>query len=137
MILNSRRRNDARRRSGLAVVEMAICLPVVVMLVFGTIEACSMIFLQQSLTAAAYEGTSAGTKCNGSTNTATTRCQQVLDAHRVASATIELSPPTLESASQGSPVTVTVSASCGANGLLPLRFYVGRTLTAHCTMTKE
>ena len=36
--------------------ELAVCLPVVVLLVIATIEACSAMFLKQSLTVAAYEG---------------------------------------------------------------------------------
>lgn len=137
MIVNVHRRSAARCRSGSAIMELAICLPVVVMLVFGTLEACSMIFLQQTLTAAAYVGASDGTKCNGSTQKAKTRCEEVIAARRVANATITLNPPTIETTPQGSPVTVTVSAPCGANGILPVRFYVGRTLSAQCTMLKE
>ncbi|MEM9660354.1 MAG: TadE/TadG family type IV pilus assembly protein, partial [Planctomycetota bacterium] len=37
-------------RCGLAVTELAVCLPVVVLLVLAMIEACTMIFLKQSLT---------------------------------------------------------------------------------------
>ena len=33
-----------------------MCLPIIVLLVIGTIEACSMVFLKQSLAIAAYEG---------------------------------------------------------------------------------
>ena len=37
-------------------VELAICLPVLILLLFGTIEACAIIYLNQSLKIAAYEG---------------------------------------------------------------------------------
>jgi len=43
-----------QNKRGAAVVEFAILLPVFVLILFGSIEACSMIFLQQSLEMAAY-----------------------------------------------------------------------------------
>ena len=45
-----------RTRRAVAAVEFAVCLPVIIMLVFGAIEASSFIFLKQSLNVAAYEG---------------------------------------------------------------------------------
>ena len=55
--MSSVRGNTSRRnRRGVAAAELAVCLPVIVMLVMATIEACSALFLKQSLTAAAYEG---------------------------------------------------------------------------------
>ena len=43
-------------RSGSAVVELALILPVLVLIVFGSIEANNAIFLQQVLTEVAYQG---------------------------------------------------------------------------------
>ena len=44
-----------RDRGGAAVVELAVVLPVFVVILLGTIETCKMIFIQQSLEIAAYE----------------------------------------------------------------------------------
>ena len=44
--------NQAKRapgRGGVAAVELAVCLPVIVVLVFAAIESCSMIFVTQAL----------------------------------------------------------------------------------------
>ena len=49
------------RRNGSAVVELAICLPIVMGLVWGTIELSNSIFLKQTITSAAHEGALAGT----------------------------------------------------------------------------
>jgi Flp pilus assembly protein TadG len=51
-----RLKTKCRQRNGAAVVELAAVLPVFVLLLMGTIETCNMIFLQQSLKIAAYEG---------------------------------------------------------------------------------
>lgn len=37
------RQPDARNRRGVAAVEFAVCLPIIAVLVIGTIEACSMV----------------------------------------------------------------------------------------------
>lgn len=47
------RRRD--NRSGAAVTELAICLPVIFLLIFGSIQACNLVFLKQAVTAATYD----------------------------------------------------------------------------------
>ncbi|MGI9517005.1 MAG: TadE family protein [Pirellulaceae bacterium] len=48
----------SRRRSvrGTATVELALCLPMIVLVVFGAVEGASMIFLKQTLVQSSYEG---------------------------------------------------------------------------------
>ena len=53
---NHRKRHYRRRRHGAAATEFAVCLPVLMLLLLGMLEACTMIFLKQSLAVAAYEG---------------------------------------------------------------------------------
>lgn len=56
---------SSRRAS--AVVELAVCLPIIMLLVWGTIELNNSIFLKQTLTSAAHEGALVGTG-NGATS---------------------------------------------------------------------
>lgn len=51
----SKRRSDGSRRTAVAVVELAVCLPVLVVLLVATIEGCVMLQLQQNLAVTAYE----------------------------------------------------------------------------------
>ncbi len=51
---------QATRRAS-AIVELAICLPIVMTLIWGTIELSNAIFLKQTLTSAAHEGALVGT----------------------------------------------------------------------------
>lgn len=67
----------ARRAS--AVVELAICLPVVMMLIWGTIELSNSIFLKQTLTSAAHEGALVGTGNAALESEIQTRIATVLD----------------------------------------------------------
>ena len=54
--ISKQRSQHRATRRGVAAVELAVCLPVIILLVFGAIEASSFIFLKQSLNVAAYEG---------------------------------------------------------------------------------
>lgn len=50
----------AFKRSGAAIIELAVCLPLLVLITLATIKACSMIFLKQTLIIAAFEGARIG-----------------------------------------------------------------------------
>ena len=49
----------------MAVVELAVCLPVLVLIIMGSIEACNLTFLKQKLTEAAYQGAMVATQPQG------------------------------------------------------------------------
>ena len=128
-------RRDARR--GVAASELAVCLPVIVLLVLAMIEACTMIFLKQSLTVAAYEGVR--TALNEQAGAADVRatCDAVLRDRRVQSGRVTVRPTNIQSLEPGEYIEVTVSAPAGANSVIPGSFFRGRTLTATATMMKE
>ena len=52
-------------RSGTASVELAILTPFLLVLTLGTMDVCSMIFLKESATLAAYEGARRGIEKGG------------------------------------------------------------------------
>jgi hypothetical protein len=120
-----------------AAAELAVCLPVVVVLVVATIDSCSALFLKQSLTVAAYEGIRAAI-AKGATSTAVqTRCNQVLADRRIKGSQITVNPPDISSLKPGDYVAVTVSAPCAPNSPIPTTFFRERTLTTSATMMIE
>lgn len=136
----SHSRNQRWRRAhrqGGAAVELVVCLPVIVLLILGALEACGAIFLRQSLTVAAYEGARAALLPNATSASATTRSQQVIDDRRVIGATIATDPSDITTAVPGEYVTVTVTAPSDQNALFIGRFFRGRTLTGRAEMMKE
>lgn len=126
-----------RPRSGVAAAELAVCLPVIVLLVLATIEACTMVFLKQSLTVASYEGARVAL-ANGATNQdVQTACEQILQDRRVEGGTVSVRPPDLPALQPGDMVDVTVTAPCGPNSVLPVMFYRDRSMTSTASMMIE
>jgi Flp pilus assembly protein TadG len=134
ILVMNRRRTD---RAGVAAAEFAVCLPVIVLIVLATIEACTMVFLKQSLSISAYEGARTALAQDASSADVQRVAQQVLTERRVNGGTIAISPSDLASIQPGQYLTVTVTAPAAGNNAIPLRFYRGRTLTGSATMMKE
>ncbi|TWU41235.1 TadE-like protein [Novipirellula aureliae] len=136
---NARAKNRRlrRHRRGAAAVEFAVCLPILVILVFGSIEACSFIFLKQSLSVAAYEGAREAALSNSTTSAASTRSQQILDSRGVTDYAISFPGGTPDAALRGQPVTVEVSAPTQTNSPLAGQFVPNRTLVSRVVMLKE
>lgn len=124
-------------RRGTAAIELAVCLPVLLLLVLGSIECCGMIFLSQSLHISTYEGARVAIQSQATNADVIARSNEPLIARNVHSASFTLDPPDVRSVAGGETITVTVSVPCDANSILPLRFFKGRTLSAQTTMVKE
>jgi Flp pilus assembly protein TadG len=143
--INSKNRGDAimrrshrrRKARGVAAAELAVCLPVVVLMVIATIEACSALFLKQSLTAAAYEGVRTAIEQAATTGDVQAACNQILADRKIKNATVNINPTAFSNLKPGDFVAITVSAPCASNSLVPTTFYRGRTLSATATMMIE
>ena len=132
-----RRSNRSTTRRGVAAAELAVCLPIVVLLVIATIESCSALFLKQSLTASAYEGVRAAIEKGATTASVQSACNQILTDRRIQGSKVQLTPAGFASLKPGDFIDVTVSAPCTPNSPVPTTFFRGRTLTAKASMMIE
>ena len=130
---------QSRRRKGrgVAAAELAVCLPIVVLLVIATIEACSAIFLKQSLTVAAYEGVRTALVEGATASSVQSASNQVLSDRQIEGATVNVSPLDIAALNPGDYVDVTVTAPCSENSVVPANFYRGRSLSATASMMIE
>lgn len=113
-------------RSGAAMIELALFLPVFFVITMGTIETCRMLYLRQSLTIAAYECARMGI-ITGMTNDALkTQCDNILLGRKVRGAVMKVEPSDLQSLKFGDILTVTVEAPADDNALLGTWFYRGK-----------
>lgn len=118
----------ARRpaRSGAAVVELSLSLPLLFLIVFGSVEACNVINLQQVITEAAYEGTMAGIRSSATEQSVKDRMQAMMDAHDVLGAQFVVqgsdgSP--FDNLSRGDNFRVSVTIPAGPNVIGPQVIY--------------
>ena len=134
-LVNPPRRSQ--RRHGVAAVEFAVCLPIIILLVFGSIEASSFIFLKQSLSVAAYEGAREAIRNGSSRDDARARATAILDARQVQGFQIEFPGPDPSIARRGEEIVVQVTAGSAANSPLAGQFVANRLLSSRVVMVKE
>ncbi len=119
--MTARRRTNQRRACrGIAAVEMAACIPLLFTLVFGSLQACNLLFLKHALTTGAYEGTLEASKPSASRDSVTERVENILTAYGIQDAVIQIEPVMeLDSMSSGTDVTIRVTASVAPNVMGP------------------
>lgn len=125
------------RRRGAAVTELAICLPILVIFVFGTIEICNYIYKKQSISIAAYEGARIALVSGSTEEKVRLQCELLLADRRINDAVIQISPADFETAPTGTFIAVEVSAPLASNGVLPKQLFAQDFLNARVEMMKE
>lgn len=135
--MQSRRRRLGRRSDdGIAVVELAICLPILVLLLLATVEACVMLQLKQNVTVTAYEGARIGILPGAEATNVQMQCELLLGDRDIDGYTITMNPdPGI--VETGEMFSVTVSADCVANSVLGGVFYQGNTISETVIMRAE
>jgi Flp pilus assembly protein TadG len=124
-------------RKGTALIELAACLPVIVLLVAGSIECCGLIFLKQTLCAAAYEGIRVAVRQDATPADVNQRATEVLAARNIQNATVTIDPPDIGSLVPGDLLTVTVSAPTTGNRVIITRYVQDVTVSSSVLMLKE
>jgi Flp pilus assembly protein TadG len=133
--LYAHRARPARR--GAAVAEFALCVPVIVLLVFAPIELCEMLHRRTGLAVAAYEGARRSLRRGSTSADVIQTCRDVLAARGLSAATVDVGPYEVLDAPVGTPIVVTVSLPRGAAGGLTLTFVPDQDLKARAVMVKE
>jgi len=126
-----------KHRRGAAIVEFAVCLPIIMLLILGSIEATSAIFLRQALTTSAYEGIREAVRTSSTTAEATARAQAVLTSRQIRGSRILFTPADTETAARGSNLVIEISAPFGANSPFMGRVIADRINTVRTVMVKE
>ena len=124
-------------RKGAAVVEFAVCLPLIVLIVFGGIEASSMLFLRQTLVQASYEGVKTAVKVDGTAADATASATAVCNGRNLRDFRVVVNPSNLASLNRGEVIEITVTAPGDTNSVFPFGPFAGKDVTATAVMVKE
>jgi Flp pilus assembly protein TadG len=130
---SKQRISQNRGRCGAAAVELAVCLPMLCSLVYGTIEMANAVYLKQSLAVAAYEAANVSAAVGGTSTVALSRANSVLTLLNVNSAIVNISPSVDQNTTPGTLIVVTCSAPLGSN--TATGWILGNiTITTSCTM---
>ena len=125
------------RRRGLATVEFAVCVPVLVTLVFGAIEASNAIYLKNSLTSAAYETARTVTATGGTQSAAENRFNEIVAARGIDGAVLNITPSVDSLTPAGAVVEVRATAPASANSYAPSWFFKDSDMSAHVVMVRQ
>ena len=138
------RRSRIGASRGAAAVEFAMVIPILLLLTFGTLEVCGVLFLKEKLVIAAHEGGRIAIK---KTNTDAEVRQVILDylesrdidVDALGADAIAISPQT-ERTEELDPITITVTVPVAGNSILPGTVYTwfgDRSVSTSVVMYKE
>jgi Flp pilus assembly protein TadG len=112
-------RRFAAPRKGTAAVELAVCLPMLLIVVMGTLEATDLMFLRERLKTAAFEGARTATAPGQNAAAATAAATAVLTQRGIASGSVAITPADVsQTTATGTQITVTVTAPMGSNSYM-------------------
>ena len=112
------RKNRRPKRTAAALVELAICLPLIVFLVGATVEACDLIFLRNTLVTACYSGTLEVSRAGCTQTSITNQISQVLTAGQIKNFTLTISKSgsgSFASSVKGDLIKIQVAADSASN----------------------
>jgi hypothetical protein len=112
------KRSRRTSRRGVAVVEFAILLPVLLTVTFGAIDVCTMIRTQQRLNTVAYEAARVATTSNATMDKVQLQCDLLCTENSLKNVSVVSDPIDITQAQSGQWIEVTVSAPFKNNSLL-------------------
>ena len=115
---HSKFRSRRSSRRGSAIVEFAIMSQIVLLILFGTIDICSLYYLRQSAKLAAYEGCRIGLTTSGTDLLVSNQATRVLNGRRISGFSIA-TIPAVAALTPGQLLTVRITVPSTVN--LPLR----------------
>lgn len=124
-------------RDGVAAVETAIVLPVIVLITFASVEFANSLYLRQSITLGAYEAAMVLAEPQSLLADAEANCNEVLAARNVDDFTVAVTPNPEDEIDPGDLITVTVTASTDAFAMGPTFFMQGRNVVATVTTVRN
>ena len=131
------KRKAARNRKGAAVVEFAVCLPLLFLIMLGSIEAANMLFLRQALVQASYEGAKAAIRLDADNFDVEEVANFVAEGRRVEGFTVETVPADVTTVAQGEFIRVRTTAPVNSNSFISGTVFRNLTLDAEAVMVKE
>ena len=129
----------AEPRHGAAVVELAILLPILLTVTFGSLEICNRLFLRQTAAVAAYETARLAARRTVSETQAQARGLTLLQGRQIVGGSVSISPGGngLTTLPTGGQLTVTVSIPVAGNTPVSYLLSTSGAVTGTAVMLRE
>jgi Flp pilus assembly protein TadG len=124
-----------KRRRGASAVEFAMCIPVLVAVLFAIIEFSRLLQIQHAVREAALEGARTAITLDGTAQTAQTQATNILSMVGITNPTITITPNPLAYTSPS--VSVNVSVDPSGNSWYMYFLTAGHPLQATVTLDRE
>lgn len=133
-----RKRFSSRtQRSGAAVVEAAICFPLIIILMLGTLEISAGLYLRESLSVCCFEACRVGTVRRATADDVQARAIEVLADRGVTGASVVLTPSNYDSLNSLDTFSVQITAPTAGNSIFIFDNLVNRSIQSNVTMVRE
>ena len=123
--------------SGVAAVEAALCIPLILILMLGTLEITSGLYLRESLSVCSFEACRTGTRRRSTAADVQARATEVLADRGVTGATVTITPSSFDALSSLDQFTVAISAPTAGNSIFIFDNLANRTIQSSVTMVRE
>lgn len=127
-------KSDSARR-GTTVVEVALVLPLILMLFFAAVDFSRANSIRNTAENAAYEGARRAIVPGATKQSALDEANAILNILSINTATVTVNPETITNSTPQ--VTVTVSVPLGSNLYAASPFLTSTTISRTCTLTRE
>lgn len=117
-------------------VELALCLPILLIITFGSIEAANSIYLKQTLTEVAYETARIAATQGHTEQDARTRAAEILAARGISDAVVEITPAIDANTVAGTPITIHITAPSSSNSIGPQMYFQDATMSTNVVMVR-
>lgn len=127
-------------RSGAAAVEAAICFPLIILLMMGTLEITAGLYLKESVSVCCFEACRIGTRRGATAEDVRERAIEVLEDRGVvlgATGEIKITPPNFDSLSALDTINVQITAPTAGNSIFIFDNLTNRNVTSSVTMIRE
>lgn len=135
--MRRRRELQGGRRRGVAIVELAIALPLLVAIVVFTMEISSVLYAMQTLQATAHECSRLASKRTATNATVQSMGVQMLTQRGIRNGRVRTVPSNIEGLARGTQIRVVVTAPFSQNSWLPRTFFKQNRFIGRATVVKQ
>lgn len=136
-IVFAKKDNRKNSRRGAALVELAVCLPVLFLITMATVETCRVIYLRQSIKIAAFESARLSNLPGATFEMIKVQTDCVLLGRNIRNYEVACTPNPPSAAEEGDLITIRITAPISENSVLTSWIYRDRVIDESIRIMKD